>query len=1092
MTHPFSETAFCVTCPRRVMQHRCKRIESNFASTLRDPYKQGAGNRLAYGTSPEADKRAETPLRPPPVSHVCGVLLQCDDTPVRWALPIASLWHHCQQPSSRGEHPPRHLLHHPHAAHAAQSLREYLGLGKLYRKLLWALLLFLFSRHNALARCTSKVRLASGRTGGSAQPYVVLVCRLVNHALARTTLRECFGALRRLCARRLHVHGWHIYGGRRAFGALCRLCGVKRPGAGSVVGLPSLTLAPCGTCRRSTRRNQVRNVWVCARGVTRQLCGTARRQTPFPPCAPGRVPAHSPCIRRSVLAGARHGCWFAKSWWGAPRRLSAFTKWARQHASHQSAEFGRPLWAPALHSRILPRLAPSSATMPVRPLCVTTALGPLAGVLQAVKLPHLPDSFHLSSRRKQAPLSHLGRTAHRVFAMAFRAQVVVLTLLGTLLGANGLTSTTGCTCTNSCNDPDNSGYNWCNTPGSCCPHSGFSGCWDYCTPPTYVLNSNNAACYLSSSCNSACPSGSACMAANTLTTTNCAMTPAGYNYACITQSQQGVGGACYVDSACLHSCSGSASCINANGLPGNPTNCASTSSGYNYICITPSAVVQSNGVSCYLSSSCQSSCPSGSTCTDDSAFGGSCYGAGNAAGYNKYACNTNAAVSQTDSGSTATCYLSQTTCNSHCSGTCANGGLVGGDGTNTCQHTDTGYNYYCAASLPAQISGCYISSSCGGTCSSGQTCTNEALTACASAGNVGQGYNYKCVTSAAPSEVDSGSTATCYLSQTTCNSHCSGTCANGGLVGGDGTNTCQHTDTGYNYYCAASLPAQISGCYISSSCGGTCSSGQTCTNEALTACASAGNVGQGYNYKCAAASSPSGSGGSSPSICPSYSGISSTSNLQCYQGFTANGALPAGVPSVSNSALSNTFQNTASGGKETCYRMAVTCGQAFSGITSMAQTLLAGLLADCVSLVPVGGAAACGIAFSPFQSALTTFLTAMYSGTCNPGGVSLANQQVVFYFSNSDIDISHSLETALGLFNTAVTLISSSIPTMAICDLMNLLSAELVSSHVISTSIYACNSDSCNSPPSTGSASPAAVIKPAAGLLAAAVAAMLI
>ena len=231
-----------------------------------------------------------------------------------------------------------------------------------------------------------------------------------------------------------------------------------------------------------------------------------------------------------------------------------------------------------------------------------------------------------------------------------RSALKVVLLAAVLGSVRGLTSSLGCACTGACNangegltlaQPTSGGnQNFCTTTSGCGYYysSILSFWWDYCTPPAYSTVGNTN-CYLSSNCLNSCPSGSSCMNEDL---NNCLLAPTGYDYTCINQWEQGVGGRCYLDSGCLNSCGSGSTCIDANGLFGNPNNCASTDSGYNYICITPSAVVVSNGVNCYLSNTCQSACGSGYTCTDDSGLGGSCYGAGTAAGWNKYACNAKA------------------------------------------------------------------------------------------------------------------------------------------------------------------------------------------------------------------------------------------------------------------------------------------------------------------------------------------------------------------------------------------------------------------------------------------------------------------
>ena len=231
-------------------------------------------------------------------------------------------------------------------------------------------------------------------------------------------------------------------------------------------------------------------------------------------------------------------------------------------------------------------------------------------------------------------------------------KLLLLTSLVALV--NGLTSNNGCTCSGDCNSnsyyliqPTSGGnQNYCTT-SSCGSHY-TAGCvfgvcasdvwWDYCSPPAYVQNSNGGNCYSSSNCQNSCSSGSSCTQANTLTTTNCALTPSGYNYACITQGEQGTGGMCYLDSSCLNTCGTGSTCINANGLLGNPTNCASTGSGYDYICITttqtpsttpsigapphpappqpssstPSATPSSGSSTCATSAACSTACGGGS------------------------------------------------------------------------------------------------------------------------------------------------------------------------------------------------------------------------------------------------------------------------------------------------------------------------------------------------------------------------------------------------------------------------------------------------------------------------------------------------
>lgn len=72
--------------------------------------------------------------------------------------------------------------------------------------------------------------------------------------------------------------------------------------------------------------------------------------------------------------------------------------------------------------------------------------------------------------------------------------------------------------------------------------------------------------------------------------------------------QNGDGLNCYLDWSCQNSCSSGSSCSNeALG------NCISTPSGYNYACIAQWE--QGNGGECYLDSSCLYTCGSGSTCS---------------------------------------------------------------------------------------------------------------------------------------------------------------------------------------------------------------------------------------------------------------------------------------------------------------------------------------------------------------------------------------------------------------------------------------------------------------------------------------------
>ena len=90
------------------------------------------------------------------------------------------------------------------------------------------------------------------------------------------------------------------------------------------------------------------------------------------------------------------------------------------------------------------------------------------------------------------------------------------------------------------------------------------------------------------------------------------------------------------------------------------------------------------------------------------------------------------------------------------------------------------------------------------------------------------------------------------------------------------------------------------------------------------------------------------------------------------------------------------------------------------------------------------GSFTCGPIFIALQSAVSAYLAALYNSVCLPNGVSLANQQVQFYFSNSDIDPSHQLQAALASYTAAVAAANSLcnnclngvLPNLAICDII--------------------------------------------------------
>jgi hypothetical protein len=139
-----------------------------------------------------------------------------------------------------------------------------------------------------------------------------------------------------------------------------------------------------------------------------------------------------------------------------------------------------------------------------------------------------------------------------------------------------------------------------------------------------------------------------------------------------------------------------------------------------------------------------------------------------------------------------------------------------------------------------------------------------------------------------------------------------------------------------------------------------------------------------------------------------------------------------------------TYNQRSPASGKVCYRMAVTCNSAFSGALNSGSGVTSNVL---------------------LRSAVNQVMQAMYNQVCPS---SLQNQEVVFFVSNSALDPSGTLSSALSAYNAVAT------NDLRMCDLANLAQQAFAAAGA-SVPITACNTDNCNAVQQ----SPAATFQPA-------------